>query len=178
LGKFSESIGSTNAMGSEYLIDDNSATQSVSEDETTESDSDQEDDQTLDDIYESVTQGEIDLDEILVSAAHAGRSKGVDPAHLSKIWKIDLKTAERTLNIVSQNSKRTDDPTLSINDGTGDRMLRYKRIADYFYMDTFFATKKAGKSSRGHNCCPSTEKYWEECLAPQRAKAMKWLSGY
>ena len=32
-------------------------------------------------------------------------------------------------------------------------MLRYKRIAEYFFMDTFFATKKAGKSSRGHSCC-------------------------
>jgi hypothetical protein len=32
-------------------------------------------------------------------------------------------------------------------------MLRYKRIRDYFYMDTFFATKKGGKSSRGHKCC-------------------------
>jgi hypothetical protein len=32
-------------------------------------------------------------------------------------------------------------------------MLRYKRVRDYFYMDTFFATKKGGKSSRGHRCC-------------------------
>jgi hypothetical protein len=32
-------------------------------------------------------------------------------------------------------------------------MLRYKRIRDYFYIDTFFATKKGGKSSRGHTCC-------------------------
>ncbi len=32
-------------------------------------------------------------------------------------------------------------------------MLRYKRINEYFFMDTFFATKKAGKSSRGNSCC-------------------------
>jgi hypothetical protein len=32
-------------------------------------------------------------------------------------------------------------------------MLRYKRINDYFFMGTFFATKKAGKSSRGNTCC-------------------------
>jgi transposase InsO family protein len=32
-------------------------------------------------------------------------------------------------------------------------MLRYKRINDYFFMDTFFATKKAGRSSRGNTCC-------------------------
>ena len=32
-------------------------------------------------------------------------------------------------------------------------MLRYKRIRDHFFMDTFFATKKAGKSSRNNTCC-------------------------
>jgi hypothetical protein len=32
-------------------------------------------------------------------------------------------------------------------------MLRYKRIHEYFFMDTFFATKKARKSARGHSCC-------------------------
>jgi hypothetical protein len=31
-------------------------------------------------------------------------------------------------------------------------MLRYKRINVYFFMDTFFATSKAGKSSRRHTC--------------------------
>ena len=31
-------------------------------------------------------------------------------------------------------------------------MLRYKRISEYFYMDTFFATKKAGKTTRGNTC--------------------------
>ena len=36
---------------------------------------------------------------------------------------------------------------------TNDRMLRHKRIKDFFFMDTFFATKKGGQSSRGHTCC-------------------------
>jgi hypothetical protein len=32
-------------------------------------------------------------------------------------------------------------------------MLRYKRINEYFFVDTFFATKKkAGKSSRKNTC--------------------------
>ena len=159
LGKFKISIGSTDALGGEYLVetvDDDSATQPSTEDDTSQSTSDEEDedeDQTLDNLYDEVKRGEIDLDEIMVSAAHANKPKGVDPAQLSKIWKIDLKTAERTLEVVSQNKKRTEDPTLSRNYGTNDRMLRYKRINEYFFMDTFFATKKAGKSSRGHNCC-------------------------
>jgi hypothetical protein len=155
LGKFKVSIGSTDTTGGKFLEssagDDDSATQPSTCDGSEESD--QDDDETLDWIYESVTKGEIDLDEIMVSSAQAGKSRGVDPAHLSKIWKIDLKTAERTLEVTSQNSKRTEDPTLSRNYGTNDRMLRYKRISEYFFMDTFFATKKAGKSSRGHNCC-------------------------
>ena len=88
-----------------------------------------------------------------MSAAHAGKSKGVDPSHLSKIWKIDFKTAERTVEVVSQKSKRTDDSTLSRNYGTNDRMLRCKRINECFFTDTFFSTKKAGKSSRGNICC-------------------------
>ena len=61
--------------------------------------------------------------------------------------------AERTIETTSQHSIRTHDPTLSRNYGTNDRMLRYKRINTYFFMDTFFASKKRGKSSRGHTCC-------------------------
>jgi hypothetical protein len=52
-----------------------------------------------------------------------------------------------------QNNKQTNDPRLSRNYRTNDRMLRYKRINEYLFMDTFFATKKAAKSSRGHKCC-------------------------
>jgi hypothetical protein len=36
---------------------------------------------------------------------------------------------------------------------SNDRMLQYRRIAEYFFMHLFFATKKAGKLSRGHTCC-------------------------
>jgi hypothetical protein len=31
-------------------------------------------------------------------------------------------------------------------------MLRYRRIDQIFFMDTFFATKKSRQSSRGHTC--------------------------
>ncbi len=69
-------------------------------------DSDEEED--LEELYERATQGDIDLDEIMVSAAYAGKPKGVAPNnHLSKIWKIDFKTAVRTLEVVFQGSKRT-----------------------------------------------------------------------
>ena len=67
----------------------------------------------LDKIYEKSTKGEINLDEILVSAAHARRTQGINAAHLSKVWRISLDQAERTLDITTQTSIRTDDPKLS-----------------------------------------------------------------
>jgi hypothetical protein len=97
--------------------------------------------------------GEIDLDNTMIKAAHARRHKGSDAEHLLKVWRISTAAAERTLDITTENSKRTNDPKLSRNYGTNDRMLRYKRINEHFFMGTFFATKKAKKSSRGHTCC-------------------------
>ena len=67
-----------------------------------------------------------------------------------KIWCIDENTSKRTLYITSQRSIWTDNPKLSRNYSTNDRMLRYKHLKEYFFMDTFFATSKAKKSSRGH----------------------------
>jgi hypothetical protein len=115
LGKFQASIGSTNVTDSEYLAD---------EEERQEIDPSTDDEPLLDKLYEGSLQGEIDLDDIMVSAAHAGRSKGIDAEHISKTWRIDLEIAERTLDITSQHSMRKDNPTLSRNHGTNDRMLR------------------------------------------------------
>ena len=67
----------------------------------------------LDGLFKSVSEGTIDLDEMMGSAAHAGKSKGVDDAHLAMIWRIDHKMAEKTLDITNQNSQRTDDTKLS-----------------------------------------------------------------
>jgi hypothetical protein len=60
------------ALGGEHLIDDDSAAQPLTNDDISKSDED--DDQSLNDLYESTTQGEINLDKIMVSAAHAGKS--------------------------------------------------------------------------------------------------------
>ena len=98
--------------------------------------------------------GEINLDEYFtVGAAHARARKSVDAEHLSKVWRIDLETAKKTLDITSQSCVRTGNPNLTKNYGTNDRMLRYRRIKEFFFMDTFNATRSAGKSSRGHKCC-------------------------
>ena len=152
LEKFQMSIGSTNVTENEFLHDEDEEPNDMASDMSVES-SEENDSDILDDLFVSATKGEINLHSIMISATHAGKSKGIDAEHLSKVWRIDLKAAERTLEVTSQRSKRTEDPTLSRNYGTNDRMLRYKRIHEYFFMDTFFATKKAGKSSRQNTCC-------------------------
>jgi uncharacterized protein (DUF342 family) len=106
LGNFKVSIGSTNATESEFLVEDEASTSSASTDTDMEVETvEEEDEHILDNLFVIVTKGEVDLDEIMVSAAHAGKPKGIDAEHLSKIWRIDLKTAKRTLDITSQNSK-------------------------------------------------------------------------
>ena len=47
---------------------------------------------------------------------------------------------------------RADNPKLSRNYGTNDRMLRYKHLNEYFYMDILFATSKSKKITRGNTC--------------------------
>jgi hypothetical protein len=150
LGKFQASIGSTNVTNNQYLFDDEADHE---EEPCTKDESSSDRDRLLNNLYEGSLRGEIDLDDIMVSAAHAGKTKGVNAEHLAKTWQIDLDTAQKTIDVTSQKSSRKDNPTLSRNYSTNDRMLRYKRVNEYFFMDTFFATKKAKKSSRGHTCC-------------------------
>ena len=87
------------------------------------------------------------VEEFFSHVTNASRPCGVTPEHLSKVWCISPEDARRTIDTTTQTSVQTQDPTLSHNYGTNDRMLRYQRIQDYFFMDTFFATKKGGRSS-------------------------------
>ena len=151
-GQFPMNIGATSILDQIYLDDDDS--QDTSDDDDTSMDdpmNNSEDDfdpmELDDDTNEAL------LDNLMASTAQAGKSRGVDPKHLSKIWRISHDDAQRTIDAATQMSIRTDDPVLSRNYSTNDRMLRYKRIKDFFFMDTFFATKKGGQSSRGHTCC-------------------------
>lgn len=153
IGHFRCSIGSTNVTCSDYLAQEHITEATTDSDDSSDEDPDDEDEELLRQVYEDVQSGQLDLDEIMASATHATNNKGVDPEHLAKIWRIDHDTAKRTIEITGEQCQRTDDPKLSRNYGTNDRMLRYKHISEYFYMDTFFATKKAKKSSRGNTCC-------------------------
>lgn len=69
-----------------------------------------------------------------------------------------MQEAEATIKGTRQLVKHSDDPTLSRQFTTNDRMLRYPRINEYFFMDVFFATtmnkrqKGDGTSKRGNTC--------------------------
>ena len=84
------------------------------------------------------------------SAASATRVRGVSPEHLSKVWRIDHGTAKRTLEVTTQLVSRKDDPKLSRNYGTGDCVLRYRRVERYFSMDIFLHQERWHLVSRTH----------------------------
>ena len=127
LEKFKVLIGSTNVSDKNFLVADDKKTAVVT---ISDPESEEGGNQLLENMLESDTNGEIDLDEIMVCAAHAGKLKGVNAANLSKIWCIDMKASERTIDVTTQNSKRTKDPNLSHNYVTNDRMIRYKQIQE------------------------------------------------
>lgn len=86
--------------------------------------------QLLTKVIHDLATGELNHDSILVSSAEATRTtKGVDAKHLSKVWKIDLETAEQTIAITSQRCQSADDSKLPRNYATNDRMLRYQILS-------------------------------------------------
>ena len=141
-GQFAMNIGAS-ILDQPYLDDDDDPQDSSDDDHTSQGNSDDDFDpiELDDDTNEAL------LDNFMASTAQAGKSRGVDPKHLSKIWRISHEDAQRTIDVTTQTSTRTDDPTQSRNYSTNDRMPRYKRIKDFFFMNTFFATKKGGQSS-------------------------------
>ena len=137
-GDFKMCIGSTFVNNSPYLQEADESSNSSGD--TIENKDD----------WEAI---ESDIDDYMAAALSSSEKGGVSPDHLAKVWRISYDEAKRTIDNTSQLSVRPKDPILAKNYGTNDRMLRYKRIKEWFYTDTFFATKKGGKSSRGHTCC-------------------------
>ena len=122
-GQFAMNIGATSIFDQTYLDDDDS--QDTSDEDDTSLD-DSEDD--FDPMELNDDTNEAFIDNFMASTAQAGKSRGVDPKHLSKIWRISHEDAQRTIDVTTQTSIRTDDLVLSRNYSTNDRMLRYKRI--------------------------------------------------
>lgn len=155
VAKFQAAIGSTAMHHSSFILEDE-----LSLNGTDDSATDSEDawpmTDDMDELLELEGAGYIDLDSIFahVSAmSSSSKSNSTDAHHLSKVWKISYDEAKQTIQATSQRSQRTQNPKLAKNYGTNDRMLRYRRLNTYFFMDTLFATKKARKASRGNTCC-------------------------
>jgi hypothetical protein len=150
------SIGSTTAWTQPHLdfsnTDDSLGDDESSNDSIKETDQDQDVDALRDYLagMDAPLQGDIDLDAFMISASHAKMKRTIQAGHLSKIWKIDMDTASKTIDITSQNVNRKRSADLSRYYVANNKMLRYTRIKD---MDTFYATKKAGKPSRANACC-------------------------
>ena len=87
------------------------------------------------------------------SGVHGGPEVGVDARHLSKVWRISYEDAKGTIDATTQYGTHTPNRVMNQNYTTNDRMLRYRQITQYFFMNTFFATKKGVTSSRGNTCC-------------------------
>ena len=60
--------------------------------------------------------------------------------------------AAKILENTTQEKVRTNNPRITKNCGTNDRMLQSKKITEYFFMDTLIATSESRKSIRGNAC--------------------------
>ena len=108
-GQFAMSIGATSILDQPYLDDDDDSQESSDEDDTSQDDSDDGfDPMELDDDTNEAL-----LDNFMASTAQAGKTRGVDPKHLSKIWRISHEDAQRTIDVTTQTSTWTDDPPYS-----------------------------------------------------------------
>ena len=89
---FKSSIGSTNGTTSHFLVNnDTKATEPCTNNDFLVNSKDM-----LDELSADSTKGNVYLDDIMVSAAHTSRPKGISASHFSKICRIDLYSAKQT----------------------------------------------------------------------------------
>ena len=90
-----------------------------------------------------------------VGVTTTGHPRGVTAEMLSKIWLIDTKMAERTLQVTTQLNRHGENTSLARNLGTNHQMMKYRRIKSHFFTDTFFVTRKA-RNTRDFHACKSS----------------------
>ena len=83
-----------------FNMDDDDSQDSSDDDDTSQDNSDDDfNTMELDDDTNEVL-----LDNFMASTAQAGKSGGVDPKHLSKIWRTSHEDAQRTIDVTTQTS--------------------------------------------------------------------------
>ena len=95
LSQFQIPIGSTNTSEIKHVVHDDS----LINDNVDLDSSSAEEDMLLDKIFRESNAGTFTVDDIMVSAVHAGRHQGVQAKDLTKLWRIDEPTAKKTLDI-------------------------------------------------------------------------------
>ena len=119
-GQIAASIGSTNTLQSQYISDSEPEVKEQKQDDSTCND----DDDSSAMIFDLDDDGDHErVDEFFSHSTSASRPQGVNPEHLSKIWRILQEDARRMIHTTTQTSVCTQDPTLSRNYGMNDRML-------------------------------------------------------
>ena len=103
-----------------------------------------------DELFVNDLRGIVDDAEATFSAL-ATSPKGVTAERLAKLWRISEEDAHRTIETTTQLGRYSADrESLTRENPTDDRALRYKRFMDtVVYTDTMFVTKKA-TSTRGY----------------------------
>ena len=93
---------------------------------------------TIEDAIQELGDEE-DMDDFFASGVHGGSEVGIDAKHLSKVWHISYEDAKQTIDATTQHGTHLPNPAMNQNYTTNDQMLQYRRINQYFFMDTFFA---------------------------------------
>ena len=77
----------------------------------------------------------------------SGAKSLISPKELAEMWNIGLETARGTLKVTTRLvPQNVHDITLNRRYAANDRMIRYRHIQTPIYMDTMYASKRAGKS--------------------------------
>jgi hypothetical protein len=121
---FMMSMGSSNAWTSPHMIEEE---YDIDDDDDMEKPLSDDDDEAVLDYLASMEEplgAEIDLDDYMISMAHTRITRSIKAEHLSKVWRIDMETAEKTIKTTSQNCNRTKSEGLSRNYARNDKMLR------------------------------------------------------
>ena len=155
IGRFKASVGSYNVTDKSCLLEEATVTTAdLTDNETSLSDESSIDSDEDTGTYpyfnnrEERIQATLEADRYMASAAHASPRKSISADQLSKVWKIDRESTQRPLDVTSKHCKRNVNPDLSRNYPTGNRMLRYKRLKEFFFMDTFFVTRDTSSRIR------------------------------
>ena len=114
--------------------------------------------QDLEEIYGDSANGLFQIKdgsfEYMVCGVASGTRHGpISVKQLVRKWGISEDMARSTLLATTQRLVRSLlEPSLNKRFNTNDKMLRYHRISCDIFMDTFFAAKELGPSTRGNTC--------------------------